>query len=144
MVKYYVYNLPYSATPVTYNIKMDVRSLNEFFHPLILIKHDSDLNSPKTVTEADFPNISSQDVSQKIGASIIGEGTGVEQTVSNLFSMSQEYSFTQENQGYGFLAITMYSFVYGLTDLKKPVFYISVSSDNAETSAEPDWSLVLP
>jgi hypothetical protein len=48
-----------------------------------------------------------------------------------------------DTQQWSYLFVSVYNFVYGMTSEKKPVFYITFTSDDPKKTRNPKWESLV-
>lgn len=131
LVKFYVYEFPYSEEEEDYEVQLQFESASEEFFPLVLVNHWSQATRATDFSHSQFPTINDYE-------RIYGN-----EVVSQIDMRELSYTVDIANQQYGYLFVTVYNFVYGLTDQKKPTFYLTISSDNPVGSYSPEWDTLI-
>lgn len=131
LVKFYVYEFPYTDVETDHKINLKIETLTEFFQPLVLTNQISYDERQRDFEVDQFPSIS-------VHENIYGN-----QVVGQLNLSEFEYDLSMKTQKWSYLFVTVYNFVYGMTSEKKPVYYITFTSDDPDKTKEPQWPTLV-
>ena len=122
-VKFYAFKLPSQRS---YSMDIKVNPLSPYFVPLVFVEQVTQVQAINDFGKLVYPTI--VDFDQVYG----------NETLRIVDDLPVEVSFTNTSAQNSAVVISVYNFVHGLTDLRKPEFEIVVTIGNSVLKAEQD------
>lgn len=131
LVKFYVFEFPESLVKTSRSVKVEINTLTDYFQPLLLVNKTSFPKRQTSFSVDKFPNVN-------LHSEIYGN-----EVVSQINQKDFEYNIKMDTQQWSYLFVSVYNFVYGMTSEKKPVYYITFTSDDSKTTRNPKWESLV-